>query len=118
MTRSYVMLCDDSFWTLTEAVKWADQSRLVSHWRHDMLGCLYILSGASATELSKDFQQTMGRKGPFIFVQVADEIAGVMLPETLSILHDKIPLGSRSNIDYVPPMMAEKTSHALADDRG
>lgn len=102
MTKSYVMLCDDSFWTLTEVAEWADGSPLVTHWRHDMLGCLYLISEAGVTALSKDFQRSAGRKGPFILVEVADQIAGVMLPETWSILYNKAPLGLQSAEAEVP----------------
>ena len=115
MTRCYIMVSDSDFWGVSQIIKWADKSALVSHWRYDMPGCLYILSQSRAVELSKDFQAVAGRKGPFFFVEVADQIAGVMLPETWSILHEKRPASTVTDFDNFPPVEAEKSLQPAAN---
>lgn len=91
--RSYVLCCDESFWAVTEVADWADRSPIVRHWRHDMAGCVYLLSESSARALSEDFVKSAGRRVLHLITEVTGEIAGVMLPETWSMLHDKRPLG-------------------------
>ena len=107
MLRSFLMVCDGDFWEVPEVAEWADRSSLVLHWRYDMPGCLYLLSEAKALDLSKDFQQAAVGRGPFIVCEVNEEIAGVMLPETWAVLHDKNPTGVTLNTDKVP-VEAEK----------
>ena len=113
--NAYILCCDNAFWDIAEVAEWADQSPLISHWRYDMSGCLYVLSQSRAVDLSKSFQASAGRKGPFFFVQVTDQIAGVMLPETWSILHDKRPAGAVTDFDKSPPVEAEKSLQPAAN---
>ncbi len=89
MTHSYLMCYHESILSADEVIRWAAASPLVSHWRSDMPGCVYLLSEHTASELAKDFRA--GGRGMFLIAEVGGGLAGTVLPETWALLTERRP---------------------------
>lgn len=73
-----------------EAIRaWANSEPLVLHWRYDLPNSFYIVSEATADELSKSFINFNGKKGRFLIVEAGDNRQGLLPKETWYLLRNK-----------------------------
>ena len=89
MRKIYLFVyCDSSIYR-TVVKAWADESELVSSWRYDIPNSIYLVSEASADELSAEVTANFGSRFRFLITEVSENRQGCMPADTWYFLLNK-----------------------------
>lgn len=89
MKRAYLLLYSNAIGDRAKVKQWVDSSPLVITWRYDLPNCFYVISEATAQELSDAFREFTGPTGRFLFIEASDNRQGFLPPETWHLLRYK-----------------------------
>lgn len=87
--KAYLLAFSDNAGTQVEIKEALNKMPAVSKWRYDMTNAFYIVSDASATELSDDLRRHIKPDGRFIIVEVGDNRNGWITPPSWYLLRHK-----------------------------
>ena len=90
MKRAYIFVYNDEVGTQEEVKNVLDKMPLIYTWRYDMPNMFYLVSSASADEISDQFQDFHGTEGRFIFLEYTDNSQGLLLGDSWYLLDNKI----------------------------
>ncbi|MDM2943307.1 hypothetical protein OGY01_12750 [Citrobacter sp. Cm038] len=86
MNKLYIFNYSDTAGSREDVKKWLDQEEKVTTWRYDLPHCFYVISKASASELSKSFIQFNGKKGRHLFAEITDNRQGLLTTKSWSVM--------------------------------
>ena len=89
MKKSYVFVYNDNVGTREEVKNILGKMSLVETWRYDMPNVFYIISSASAQQITKQFESINGTKGRFIFLEHSRNSQGRLTQDTWFLLNNK-----------------------------
>jgi len=89
MNRVYLLVYADSLWDRESVKSWADTSPLVETWRYDLPNCFYLVSDATAADLSRDLRERLSSQGRFLITEVAENRQGALPTDSWYFLNRK-----------------------------
>jgi hypothetical protein len=89
MRKVYLLIYNDSVGPRELVKLWADSSPLVKTWRYDLPHCFYLVSEASAEELSANLRATLGTGGRFLITEISENRQGWLPADTWYLLRNK-----------------------------
>jgi len=89
MRKLYLLIYNDFMGDRELLKRWADNSSIVITWRYDLPHCFYLVSEASASELSEDLKSILGAKGKFLITEVSENRQGWLPADTWYFLRNK-----------------------------
>ncbi len=89
MRKAYLLVYSASLGN-RDQVKWAlDKMPEIIHWRTDLPNTFYVISEASASELSKRLVQAVGKRGRFLFLEITSNKQGWLHPDSWYLMNNK-----------------------------
>jgi hypothetical protein len=89
MRKAYLFVFTEATGGKDAIRSWANNESAVIHWRTDMPNSFYIISEASAAELSQSFMNANGKRGRFLIAEVTDNRQGLLPSDTWYLLRNK-----------------------------
>lgn len=89
MRKAYLLVFSDSTGGKTAIREWLNAENAVIHWRTDLPNAFYVISEASASELSQSLLDHIGKKGRHLITEVGDNRQGLLPKETWYLLRNK-----------------------------
>jgi hypothetical protein len=89
MRKAYLLVYNDALGTRGLVKAWADTSKTVITWRFDLPNCFYLISEASAAELSEELTSEFGTRGRWIVTEISDNRQGRLPPESWYLIRHK-----------------------------
>lgn len=89
MRKAYVLIYSEATGGREAIRNWADQEASVLHWRYDMPNSFYLISEASAADLSASLTSFIGKKGRHLIMEVSDNRQGILPKDTWYLLRNK-----------------------------
>lgn len=86
MKKLYIFNYSDTAGSREEVKKWLDQEPEINTWRYDLPHCFYLISEASASQLSKSFIDFNGKKGRHLIAEITDNRQGLLTTESWAIM--------------------------------
>jgi len=97
MRKAYLLIFSDAIGGKPAIREWLNAENAVIHWRTDLPNAFYVISEASASELSQSLLNHIGKKGRYLIAEVGDNRQGLLPKETWYLLRNKRrqPTGDR-----------------------
>ena len=89
MNRVYAMMYSDVAGSRDDVKKWANEEPLVVTWRYDLPHCMYLVSSATAKDLSESFRRSAKPKSRFIVTEITENSYGWLPPDTWYFMKHK-----------------------------
>lgn len=89
MRKAYLLLYSEQTGGKEKIRNWLNAEDLVIHWRTDLPSMFYVISEATAADLSESLSKHIGRRGRFLFSEVSDNRQGLLPKETWYLLRNK-----------------------------
>lgn len=89
MRKAYLLVFSDATGGKERIRDWLNAEDLVLHWRTDLPSMFYVISEASAADLSQSLSNHIDRKGRFLFTEVGENRQGLLPKETWYLLRNK-----------------------------
>ena len=89
MRMAYLLIFSEATGGKEKVREWLNAEDLVLHWRTDLPNRFYVISEATAAELSESLSNPIGRKGRFLFSEVGENRQGLLPKETWYLLRNK-----------------------------
>jgi len=89
MRRAYILVYSSTLGSRRQVKNWLEEIPEVLLWRYDMPNCCYIVSDASAQQLSNALRTKSGGKGRFLITEVSPNKQGWLPPETWYMFRHK-----------------------------
>lgn len=90
MRKAYLLIFSDATGGKDAIRTWLNTEPAVIHWRTDMPHAFYVISEASAAELSQSLLNCIGRKGRYLFTEVSDNRQGILPKESWYLMRHKV----------------------------
>jgi hypothetical protein len=89
MRKAYLLVFSEATGGKEKIREWLNGEDLVLHWRTDLPSMFYVISEASAADLSQSLSNYIDRKGRFLFSEVGENRQGLLPKETWYLLRNK-----------------------------
>ncbi|PVZ87919.1 hypothetical protein C9426_09985 [Serratia sp. S1B] len=89
MKKIYLLVFSELVGGAEVVKKWLNSEQKVLVWRTDIANCFYIVSEASANELTNSFIRANGKKGRYIITEITDNRQGLLTDESWYLLKNK-----------------------------
>jgi len=89
MRKAYLLLFSDATGGKQVIREWLNREGAVIHWRTDMPNSFYLISEATANELSQSLMNRIGKKGRHLVTEITDNRQGMLPKETWHLLRHK-----------------------------
>lgn len=89
MRKAYLLLFSDATGGKVAIREWLNAEHLVLHWRTDLPNMFYVISEASANDLSQSLLSHIGGKGRFLIAEVGENRQGLLPKQTWYLLRNK-----------------------------
>jgi hypothetical protein len=88
MNKVYLLIYNDMMGSRDLIKQWANSSDLVVNWRYDLPHCFYLVSEATAAELSAGLRAFFGNSGRFIITELSENRQGWLPADTWYFLRN------------------------------
>jgi hypothetical protein len=89
MRKAYLLVFSEATGGKEKIREWLNTEDLVLHWRTDLPSTFYVISEASAADLSQSLSTHIERKGRFLFAEVGENRQGLLPKESWYLLRNK-----------------------------
>ena len=102
MRKAYLLVFSELVGGKMAIRNWLNSEPKVIHWRTDLPHSFYVISEASAAELSQSLINFNGKKGRYLIAEIGDNRQGLLPKDTWNLLREKSrPLKPPSSEDSV-----------------
>ncbi|HFF6664427.1 hypothetical protein ACPEEE_00865 [Klebsiella pneumoniae] len=91
MKKLYIFNYTEEVGTREQIKAWLGQEEKITNWRYDMPGCFYLVSDATANELSQSFIMFNGTKGRHLIAEINDNRQGLLPKQTWTFMRHRGP---------------------------
>jgi hypothetical protein len=71
MSKAFLLVYSDALGSREQIKQWANTSPLISMWRYDLPSCFYLVSDATADEITIEIQSCLTKNGRFIVAEIS-----------------------------------------------
>jgi hypothetical protein len=89
MKKLYLLVYNDSMAPRDVMKAWANLSEHVITWRYDLPHCIYLVSEATAAELSEELQSFLGTDGRYLITEISENRQGWLPADTWYFFRNK-----------------------------
>jgi len=89
MRKAYLLVFSDATGGKPAIREWLNKEGAVIHWRTDLPHSFYVISEASASELSQSLLNHIGKKARYLLTEISDNRQGILPKETWYLLRHK-----------------------------
>lgn len=89
MRKAYLLVYSEATGSREKLKEWANSEPMVVTWRYDLPNCFYIISEASAQELSNSLRNFTNDNGRFIFSEIHQNRYGWLPSSSWYLLTNK-----------------------------
>ncbi len=89
MNKVYLLVYSELIANRSTLKRWAEESGLVVTWRYDLPNCFYLVSEASAKELSDELTANFGLRFRFLITEISENREGGLPVDTWAFLQNK-----------------------------
>jgi hypothetical protein len=115
--KLYIFNYSETAGTREEVKAWIENEAKISNWRYDLPNCFYLVSNASANELSASFNEYNEKKGRHLIAEVTDNRQGLLTTKSWAFMRRKhYDMGKLSVNDLIYKDEYVNTAASVSDD--